>query len=65
MALERAIEHGEEQAKNRLYILVKQRTTKPEAPKVKARPMVPALVEPAAQSSKKPEGFGFFWGLGF
>ena len=32
MAIERAIEHGEEQAKNRLYILVKQKTTKPEAP---------------------------------
>ena len=29
----KAIEHGEEQAKNRLYILVKQKTTKPEAPK--------------------------------
>ena len=57
LALGRAIEHGEEQAKLRHFTLAKQRTTKPEVPKVKARPQVPTvLLEKMEKTSKKDDG---------
>ena len=59
LALEKAIEHGEEQAKYRIFTMAKQKCSKPEVPRVKARPQLPAALQEKIskkEDAEKPDG---------
>ena len=41
-ALEKAVEYGQEEERARLYAMAREKCSRPEAPRVKARPQIPA-----------------------